>query len=245
MLVPGTSHCDSISGRFSRESLTNLSDLPDLDPVFVVAAAQQRLQVTSTLVGRRTIAKLRWQVLQDAQRNVTAGEAEPFEEESSCSSDTDFIRSPVVQSVAYELLNVPETFRGGLVEVLLGLNFLEDPGLDQSATSNHGTVNTRVLDRVVVVDVRQDITVTNEVRQAVRLDRCREITGIRLADGVGDVCARLLEVLDKAGAFTNVIPVRTASVALLSAAAVQSDGGDTRGTLALLLRVVATKDELG
>lgn len=69
----------SIACRFKFVRLDRHS--PDLDPVFVVCAAQQRLQIASTLERWWSVSELWRQVLEKANRNITTAEAQPFKQE--------------------------------------------------------------------------------------------------------------------------------------------------------------------
>lgn len=58
-------------------------------------------------------------MLQDAHWNVSAREAEPLEQEAARGTDADLVRTPVLKTVANELLDVAEALSGGLIKILL------------------------------------------------------------------------------------------------------------------------------
>lgn len=92
-------------------------------------------------------------MFEQANRYVSAAEAQPFEQESTCNPDANLVRAPVLQSESGELLDIGQSFSRALVKILLRSDLLKDPRLDQSATGDHDRVNLGVLESVVVVDV--------------------------------------------------------------------------------------------
>lgn len=80
--------------------------LPNLDPVLVVGTAEKSLELVSTTESRRSVVHVGWQVLEQAQRHISATEAQPLEQETTGHANTNLVGSPVLQTEACELLNV-------------------------------------------------------------------------------------------------------------------------------------------
>ena len=80
-------------------------ELPDLDPVLIVVAAQKSFKIVSSSPSRWPILQLRWEMLKDPNRNISVGKAQPFQQKPPRDADTHFIRSPRLQAVSNVLLH--------------------------------------------------------------------------------------------------------------------------------------------
>ena len=102
-------------------------ELPDLDPILIVVAAQKSFEIVSSSPSRWPILQLRWQMLKDPNRNISVRKAQPFQQKSSRDADTHLIRSPRLQAVSNVLLHQGKPLTGRFIDVLALLNLLEYP----------------------------------------------------------------------------------------------------------------------
>ena len=102
-------------------------ELPDLDPVLIVVAAQKSFEIISSSPSRRPILQLRWQILKDPDGHISVSKAQPFQQKSPRDADTHLIRSPRLQAVSNVLLHQGKPLTGRFIDVLALLNLLEYP----------------------------------------------------------------------------------------------------------------------
>ena len=129
-------------------------------------------------------------MFKNSERNVTMEKGHELAEKSTCNGYSVCIGSlnhelaacstcemmggrgyPVFKSPVSELFEHIETFGGGFIEMLTLSDFLEYPGFNDCSASNHGSVGAGLLDCIVKVEVREDVSVS-DIRQL----RWRECT---------------------------------------------------------------------
>ena len=104
-----------------------MDEIPDLDPVLIVVAAQKSFEIVPSSPSRWPILQLRWQMLKDPNRNISVGKAQPFQQKSPRNANTHLIRSPRLQAVSNVLLHQGKPLTGRFIDVLALLNLLEYP----------------------------------------------------------------------------------------------------------------------
>lgn len=216
--------------RLEPEPLGRLPEehLADADPIPVILAGQQRLELVPPPVRRRPVLQPWRQHLQQAEGHVPAREAEPLEQEAAREADAALVGAPGLEAVAREALDVAEALPRGLVEVLARRDFFEEPGFDEGAAGEHDGIDAGGADVRFVVGVRVAVAVADEVHAA-SAGAGGEVPLVGRAGRVGEGVAGGVVGADDGGALGDVGPVGGFCVALLAGTAVQGDGGDAGG----------------
>lgn len=137
--------------------------IPKLDPILVMLAGHESLEVIPAPESWRSVLDVWRKMLQQTHRDVAVGEAQPLEQEAACRSNAQLVRAPCLHSILGKFLNVGQTFCCGFVKVLALFNLLKDPWLDQGTTTDHDGIDVRVVQMVVVVFMGVAVAIADEI----------------------------------------------------------------------------------
>lgn len=193
------------------------------------------------MVRRRAVVEVGREVLQQTERNVAVREGEPLEQEAAGESYAQLIRAPGLHAESTKLLDVGETLRGRLVEVLALLDLLKQPRLDEGAATDHDSIDLGLLDVLIVLNVGVAVTVAEEEHAAVL--GVGKGGFVRLPSRVGELVLLLVIILDHHSTLGDVAPIGLFGVALLATAAVEGDSGAAGSTCAFAV-LAGAKGEL-
>lgn len=174
--------------------------LADADPVPVIAAREQGLEVVAAAPGRGPVLDVGRQALEDADGHVPVREAEVLEQEAAGGADADLVAAPALEAVVHEARDVGEALRGRLVEVLPRGDFFEEPGFDEGAAGEHDGRDARGGEVLVVRGMGVAVAVADEVDfffpPSTPSGCCWLGALVRCSDGVGQLVSFLVEAFD-------------------------------------------------